>query len=429
MSKLSLSLGVSLLLVLGCGSSSKPPVGQSCSLASECNNPLSCTFGRCHTACVQTRDCPAGQRCVKVTGGNVCQLDEEKRCPASGACQQPLICAIDLLCRNNCTTAADCTLGQMCASGTCAESIEVGSDGKLKVPDAGATPPAADGGSTVTVDGGVDAAPMVGNGPCGVPESEPNDKRENATPIAAPAMFTSCLGENKDVDFYELTAPNDPAGGYYEFSLTGITDFEADVIAYSAADNGELGHIFASSDGQDLHGYLAAAPGQKYRLAVGGFGGVRNPPAKYTLKVSYTKITDASEPNNTRDKAAPLALGTPVMGYIFEGIKGAQPEAPDIADWYGVMGAAGNITATVESVPTNMTVYIEIVDSAGKMNYALGPNDGANGTATLMGGAAGLYKVNVRPFTIRSSYFFDKESAPGDVPEHYTTPYKLTVTQ
>src|SRR4051812_22184077 len=124
-----LSVGVMLMVVLAsdCGSSA-PPTGKACVLNSECNNPLSCTFGKCHQACMVTRDCPAGQRCLKVAGGNVCQLAEEKSCPASGACQQPLICAVDLLCHGSCTTAADCPTGQTCASGACAEAEEVGSD-------------------------------------------------------------------------------------------------------------------------------------------------------------------------------------------------------------------------------------------------------------------------------------------------------------
>src|SRR5688572_30433956 len=101
-------LGVGLVLGLafvdGCGSSDKPPAGKPCQLNSECNNPLACTFGKCHNQCVVSRDCPAGQRCVKVAAGNVCQLEEEKRCPSGTACMAPLICAIDIQCRNNCTT-------------------------------------------------------------------------------------------------------------------------------------------------------------------------------------------------------------------------------------------------------------------------------------------------------------------------------------
>src|SRR3954469_2887615 len=85
------------LLAAACSSSSKPPVGKTCSVNSDCNNPLSCTFGKCHEACTVTRDCPIGQRCVKGPLGNVCQLGDEKLCPAAGGvstCQPPLACAI-----------------------------------------------------------------------------------------------------------------------------------------------------------------------------------------------------------------------------------------------------------------------------------------------------------------------------------------------
>lgn len=62
------------LLISGCGGDKKtPPVGTICMRNSECNNPLSCSFGRCHETCVETRDCPVGQRCLKLAAGSVCQ--------------------------------------------------------------------------------------------------------------------------------------------------------------------------------------------------------------------------------------------------------------------------------------------------------------------------------------------------------------------
>jgi hypothetical protein len=428
------SVGLCLALVLGCGSSSPPPAGKSCSLNSECNNPLSCTFGKCHVACTVTRDCSPGQRCVKAEGGNVCQLGEEKLCPPGGTCRTPLVCAVDSQCRNNCTTVADCTAGQVCAAGgVCAEVDETTPDGKLKTPDAGASSPDAGAGIDAPLAGdsgaATDVAPTTGVGPCGVPESEPNDKREQSTPITAPATFTSCIGEPKDVDFYELTAPSDPGGGYYQIDITNITDWDVDMAAYTVIDQGQIGEIYASTDGQDLHAFLAVAPGLKYRLAVAGFGTVNNAPAPYTMKVSYTKVDDALEPNNTKDTAKAITLGAPVTGFLFEGIKTTPVKVEDVSDWYSVTGAAGNLTVTVENVPANLTAYVEIYDSANKMAYGYSGNDGANATVTLMGAAAGPYKILVRPFVVRQGLFFDKAALPTDLPDHFTRPYKLTVTQ
>ena len=437
-----LSVAVTLGLVVGlasCGSSSKPPAGKTCSLNTDCNNPLACTFGKCHLMCNDTRDCPAGQRCINVTGGKVCQLDEEKRCPASGTCQQPLICAVDLLCHNTCTTAGDCPAMQICASGACAEPLEVGADGKLKAAPDGGLPAgtggsgggggSGTGGTGGSVDAGADAPPSGAIGPCGVPEIEPNDKREQAVPLTAPTMFTSCIGTPEDIDFYELTTPNDGSGGYYTISFTEIAGWTIDLTVYTAFDTGELGNTYATSDGQDLHAYLAAMAGQKYRLQVKGFINVGKAPAKYTMKVTYTKVDDAQEPNNTRDTAKMINLGTPVTAYLFEGVKALPVKATDLADWYKVTAAAGNVTVNVESVPSNLSAEITIVDPTGKTQSGYSPNDGANATATFMNGPAGTYLISVQIGFVRTDYFFGRATTPTDVPDSYTHAYKMTVTQ
>src|SRR3954466_15848555 len=99
---------VSCLSLLGaaaslsmCSSDDAPKtVAESCQLNTDCNNPLSCTFGRCHTSCTATRDCPSPQRCVHATLGNVCQLVDEATCTYASQCQPPLKCAVDSRCRN-----------------------------------------------------------------------------------------------------------------------------------------------------------------------------------------------------------------------------------------------------------------------------------------------------------------------------------------
>jgi hypothetical protein len=431
-----LLLGLPLLTV-ACGSSSKPPLGKSCVVNSDCNNPLSCTFGKCHEECAVSRDCPMGQRCVKGPADkNVCQLSDEKLCPAVGGistCTAPLACAIDLQCRNKCLVVADCTGGQLCASGYCAEPLETNSDGTLKVTDGGV--PTADAGSadaglspSDTGMTGADATPTTALGPCGVPEMEPNDTREQATPITAPIMLPSCIGTPDDRDFYELTAPNDPAGGYYQFSMTGVT-FGSDLFAYNVTDQGEIGHLIAASDGQDLSGYLAVAPGKKYRLSVGPFISTSKAPTPYKLTVTYTKSDDAFEPNDTADTAKMITLGTPVTAELFGGVKTLPVSETATFDWYTVTGTAAPITATVENVPSNLTVFLKILDPAGKEATALGQNDGANVTVTKMDGTAGAYKILVQAFTVGRDEFFGQATEATELPASFTHPYKLTVSQ
>src|SRR6476646_143298 len=76
----------------GCSSSDTPALGgrlSGCLLNSDCNNPLSCTFGRCHVACNATVDCERGERCIKLPTGNVCQAADEMACTFTSDCPAP----------------------------------------------------------------------------------------------------------------------------------------------------------------------------------------------------------------------------------------------------------------------------------------------------------------------------------------------------
>lgn len=133
----SVLLALALVLAAGCGGSDpeKPPIAKGCTLNSDCSGALVCSFGLCHEQCEDTDDCPAGQRCIS-TGeeeSNVCQLPQETGCNFNSDCEEPLVCAIDRQCRNECAADRDCLDGQVCAkSKVCAEEDEVDSNGELK---------------------------------------------------------------------------------------------------------------------------------------------------------------------------------------------------------------------------------------------------------------------------------------------------------
>jgi hypothetical protein len=171
----------SILLVSGaaalaasCGSGDKHlALGGSCTLNSECKDPLVCKFGSCHQACMQSRDCPTGERCVQVDSVGVCQQQTESQCTYGGTvkCKTPLICAADNICRNTCTTADNCLKNQECVASVCLETAEaaawradagagVGLDGGA---DAGGTDTDADAAATTTdtAGGSVDAGTII----------------------------------------------------------------------------------------------------------------------------------------------------------------------------------------------------------------------------------------------------------------------------
>ena len=132
------------LSVWSCGGSEDEKLklaelSEGCSLNSECNDPLVCTFERCHQACEADRDCPLPQRCVRGTDGRVCQLPEETECSRDADCDGDQVCGVDGECRDECSAADDCGEDQVCAnSGECAsddpDRDTVDGDGNI-VPD------------------------------------------------------------------------------------------------------------------------------------------------------------------------------------------------------------------------------------------------------------------------------------------------------
>lgn len=67
---------------------------------------------------------------------HVCQLPEEKTCAKNADCPQGQSCGVDKQCRDGCSTDRDCLAEQVCASGTCADTVELVADGGLPVTEA-----------------------------------------------------------------------------------------------------------------------------------------------------------------------------------------------------------------------------------------------------------------------------------------------------
>ncbi len=163
MSRRRSNVTIALLWLMAVACSSEAPkksLGDGCTLNSDCSGSLVCTFGRCHTACVTTKDCPTGESCIKDSSNNaVCQLPTETKCTKDNDCATPLVCGADGNCRGPCTKDSDCTPGQKCSTNlTCAEPSQVDNNNNLIVGDGGVGGSSGTGGKssvgTTTAAGG-----------------------------------------------------------------------------------------------------------------------------------------------------------------------------------------------------------------------------------------------------------------------------------
>lgn len=262
--------------------------------------------------------------------------------------------------------------------------------------------PAADG------DGGADAAVTTTDGGDGGVDvaacelGEPNDTREQSTAIDLDRSYPGCVStpEGTDLlDFYEITAPMDAAGGYVEVSVSGVgAQGLAEVVVTSSTDNDVLFDAYTTDMGATVKGWLTVAPGAKYRLRVSRFAGA-GPRFAYSLDTKYTKLSDTFEPNNTKADAKPISLNMPIQASAAAVSPNAALAGPEAEDWYKVTLAAGNATVKLQSSPADHLCDVELLDDGGQRvaeNYTT--TKGANCQIDAMGLVGGTYYVNAHSF-------------------------------
>jgi hypothetical protein len=229
-----------LVLVAAC-SSQAPAPGKACTLNSDCNTPLTCSFGRCHVQCQVSTDCPAGQRCLKGAMGDVCQLAEEQKCGLNSQCPAGLICAKDLACRNECMEDRDCSKTQKCVlpDRVCADPSELDGTGHLMSnADSGVSPGTDAGADAGAIDAGADAS--AADAPADGPPSDSSadvasDVASDAASAGPPRLWVTATVSNSNAVLYGYGADQlavDASGptpvAAYTHLATGLSSFVID---------------------------------------------------------------------------------------------------------------------------------------------------------------------------------------------------------
>jgi hypothetical protein len=234
-----------------------------------------------------------------------------------------------------------------------------------------------------------------------------------------------CLGANADVRVYQVTAPGDGVGGYVQASVIGAGAAAVRLTAYDGTGTAELARFGSQGPGAAATFFLAVAPGQDYRFAVANEDTFAEP-YTYTLATTYTQVPDSSEPNDTLGAPTPLAVGAPLQAYLFAGRHGGEDD-PDAYDDYYRFSAVGSVTIRIEDVPSDVAPRLTLYGSDGKeaARVASGIRGGTVVLRALMLPGPGDPVVRVAPWS-------DAPQSMGrgpSLPEHFTRPYKLSVSQ
>jgi hypothetical protein len=454
MKRLAMMLGLGWMLLLaadGCTDRKLAP-GKDCLVNTDCDSPLSCSFGKCHVTCREARDCDPGQDCVRGTDGNVCLLISEKECGKNSDCPVGLFCALDLTCRSQCENAVDCaTKTQQCVlpDKVCAEPHDIGGDVMLKPPPGGATGTgggagtsgaggtagsagttgSAGRGGTTGTGGSAGTTGSGGSGqtivlPCDGVEPTVNDTHAQATPLAIGDTVQGCIEAAADHDFYQVTVPADAAGGVLKIAITEVGAFRGDATLYSSSDFAELKSSTAGTNAQSLYFYVATTPGASYQLEMAAWSPPSSMPAsRYTMRATYTALPDPTEPNDTRFDAKTITVGTPVQAYLFAGYASAQTGSFD--DYYKVTLAAGSATVNLDIVPANLEAQLWLYDPNGEQLKTAS-------TSTMGGGLTVTSTVTAGDHYVRVGLWNGVNTQVGNtmtVPDNFTRPYRFTVTQ
>lgn len=272
----------------------------------------------------------------------------------------------------------------------------------------------------------VDAGDAGGSG-CDF--GEPNDTRDQATPVDVNHPYQGlCVASPDgvdDKDFYVMTAPADAAGGYVVLTVSNVAPLGlAELIVTSAIDNDVLVDTYTTTEGASIKSWFTVSPGAKYKVQISRFGG-NGTRFSYDMNLAYTKITDAYEPNQTKADAKPLTLGTPIQASAAAHSPAGKLVAGDDFDWYKVTLAAGNATVKLSNSPADHLCDVELYDSAGQKageNYTT--TNGANCQIDATNLVAGDYTINAHHFGGTPNRAGD-----GDPPASVTGSYTLVVTQ
>jgi hypothetical protein len=255
---------------------------------------------------------------------------------------------------------------------------------------------------------------------CELGDREPNDDAAHATLYALGSVNRGCLSSADDVDHILIGPAHDGTGGIVRATLVGAG--AARVVVYDAAGPRELATFSADAPGAALTFFVAISAARVAHIAVTSDGGTSSPFA-YDLTSEYQPVPDTFEPNDTHPAAAAMTAGTPVRGYLFAG---AGEPAAAFDDYYRFSAVGDSVKISLEDVPADLSARLILLRA-----------DGTEVARASRFGRAGALALETAPldpadYLVRIALSAEApgSSGRGDIlPEHFTQPYQLTVTQ
>lgn len=217
---------------------------------------------------------------------------------------------------------------------------------------------------------------------------EPNDSGDRATPLSANGKVEANILPRNDADFYVVTV--DHQG---ELALRFAKSPEnLDMALRVWGDKGKIvrGWKKAPGNGKPLATFADLATPGKYVVEVRDGANSDRSKQPYRLETIFTPTADAGEPNDSGDKATPLALGQVMRANIMP---------RNDADYYRLEARrAGPLRVAVSEVPIEIDIAVRLWGENGVVvmgwKGTAGPGEPLEAVADLPG--PGRYFLEVR---------------------------------
>lgn len=296
--------------------------------------------------------------------------------------------------------------------------------GSAGEPGDGGTGGESTSGGTGGGSGGSGGGPVIVDS-CGGSESPSNDELDDATPYSLGKDFVGCLQVADDVDVYEFSVPNKP--GYVIVSVTNVDETtDIGLVAYAASDQGEFYSPYNLADGGSVFMFFTTKQAASFFVSVES-SNTFDGPSEYTFNTTFVELDDPYEPNNLRSEAAPIEVGEPVDAYMFAGWETSSGIPNDEwHDWYEVDLAVGQTSILLSLQASDYDGEVILFDENGiQLQREYNLTDGSSVLLERNIEEAGTYYVRVAPASTHPSTVDDS----SNVPQAFTVPYTLTITQ
>ena len=241
-------------------------------------------------------------------------------------------------------------------------------------------------------------------------------------PALADGTVTGCFGRGADqADAFTVQAPEHAGPVVYRFSVKSAPGskpcfelFDAGRAAVKAES------LCAASPGATLDMWVAAQGGSTFGVRLKDLSGDRDGHDRpYTLYVTGEPLADAGEPNQDDATATEITVGETKEAFFATALNGAAQEM----DVYRFAAPKAKLTFTVETMDPTVQFAARLRDAKGKVLIEKSaPNAGA--TLTFQNSVKkGTYTVELRNLAGAGT----PAAGAGEVPQHLTQPYKLTV--